>query len=263
MIKREIKISKISVEFYEAQAGWIRFRISADDQIFENRFSEVFDPIIDFKNWLEAISIGVQQTSFKFDPEGDDIKFNFERVSWDKEVLTISEPYEDGKVFLNANVDRKQVVKEFYMGLVNFSKSENYKPEEWEVEYIKERLCKIMRISEESLIDYLLDLERKELMTLLFNADPNYLISFPKAKDKNEEFNLFAKSVIEGEKSVEGFEKVETPMEWNIPSEYDYWTSEKKKEFIIECLNEATSGHYGIKLSEFHSDLITKYLYEE
>lgn len=254
---------EIIVNYYEVDGGWICFKVKAGEQIFDGRFSEVFDPLLDFKRWLEAIAIGVQQTSFEFDPEGNEILFDFKRVCWDREVFTIGEPYDDGVVFLKANVDRKQVVKAFYLGLVNFAKSDIYKPEEWEVEYVKERLCKALDISEDELAHQMLDMDRNELKKFLFNADPIYSISFPEAKDKNEEFNLFAKSVVEGEESVEGCEKVETPMEWNIPSNYDYWSSEKKKELITECLNEKTEGFRGMKLSEFQSNLIGKYLYEE
>lgn len=262
MTIRDIKTEDVSVDFYKVDAGWICFRVRAGEQLFDGRFSEVFDPIMDFKKWLEAIAIGVKQTSFDLDPEGNDVKFDFDRVCWDREVLTIGSPYEGGEVFIQANVLRKQVVKEFYMGLINFSKSDKYKPAEWETEYFKERLCKIMKIGEDELITQMLEFNRSELTKFLFNADPQYYISFPGAKNKNEEFNPFAKSVFEGEKLLEEFEKVEAPIEWNIPDDYDFWSHENKKKLIIECLNEETEGYRGVKLSEFQSDLIGGFLYE-
>ena len=85
----------MNVEFYEATEGWLWFKISAGDQVFDGRFSEVYDPIMDFKKWLEAIAIGVKQTSFDFDPEGDDVTFDFNRKRLDTEVLTICQPYDD------------------------------------------------------------------------------------------------------------------------------------------------------------------------
>jgi hypothetical protein len=263
METRDIKTEDLAIDFYEVDAGWICFRVKIGEQLFDGRFSEVFDPIMDFKKWLEAIAIGVQQASFDFDPEGNEIKFDFERVCWNQEVLTICEPYEDGEVYIKANVNRKQVVNEFYMGLINFSKSDKYKPKEWEIEYLGERLRKALKISQDELVNQMLELDRFELKEFLFNADPGYMISFPEAKDKNEAFNIFAKSVFEGEKSIEEFEKIETPIEWNVPEYYDHWTSEKKKEYIIECLNEETEGYSGMKLDEFQSNIIGRYLYEE
>ncbi len=262
MINRKIITENISVDFYDVDAGWIYFKVKVGEQLFDGRFSEVFDPIMDFKKWLEAIAIGVQQTSFDFDPEGNVIKFDFERVSWEREVFTILEPYENGEIFIKANVNRKQLVKEFYMSLINFSRSDKYKPAEWEIEYIKERLCKIMEISEDNLVNQMLEFDRNELKEFLFNVDPIYIISFPEAKDINEEFNIFAKSVFEGESSIEELEKEETPIVWHVPQDYDYWTLKKKREYIIECINEKTEGYGGMKLIEFKSNLIGKYLYE-
>lgn len=102
MINKENKTETVIVDFYNVDGGWIFFKVKVGEQLFDGRFSEVFDPIMDFKKWLEAIAIGVQQTSFEFDPEGNDIKFDIERVCWDREVLTICEPFEDGEVFINS-----------------------------------------------------------------------------------------------------------------------------------------------------------------
>ena len=66
MINRKIITENISVDFYDVDAGWIYFKVKVGEQLFDGRFSEVFDPIMDFKKWLEAIAIGVQQTSFDF-----------------------------------------------------------------------------------------------------------------------------------------------------------------------------------------------------
>lgn len=259
---RNIEISEIKVDFYEVDAGWIMFRINAGDQCFDGRFSEVFDPLPDFKKWLEAISIGVQQTSFDYDPEGDEIKFDFKKVCWDREVFSILDPYKNQRIYLKANVNRIQLVKALYLGLIKFYQSDKFISKEWEKEYIKERLCNTLKIGEKELITQMLEFDRKELGEFLFNIDPSYSISFPEAKDKNEECNLFEKSVIEGKDSVKDYEQVETPVEWNIPDDYDYWDKTRKEDFIIECINEETNGYSGSKLSEFRSELIGKYLYE-
>ncbi|HNQ67960.1 MAG TPA: hypothetical protein PKN32_06260 [Bacteroidales bacterium] len=258
------KISEISIEYYKVDTGWIFFKIYADKQSFESRFSEVFDPLPDFKKWLEAISIGVQQTSFEYDPEGTEIKFDFERVCWDREVLTISEAYKDGQIFIKANIDRRQLVKAFYHGLLTFSSTDKFDSEEWEVEYLKERLCKILKIDEETLIGQLADLDKKELGQVFFNADPTYFVSFPEATDKNEEWNMFLQDTIDKDKGTSNdLKRVETPAEWNIPDEYNFWTTDKKREFITECINEATNGYNGMKIDDFRSSIIEKYLDEE
>lgn len=258
------KIELLTVDFYEADAGWLRYKLTIGQQIFDNRFSHVWDPLPDLKHWLEAISIGVQQTSFQYDNEGEGIKFDFERVCWDREVLTISEAYENEEIFIKSNIDSRQIVKAFYLGLLTFASSDKYSSNEWEVEYLKERLCKILNIDEETLIEQLADLDKKELSELFFNANPIYYISFPEATDKNEEWNMFLQDTIDKDNGVTNeLKSVETPIESNIPDEYNFWTTDKKREFIIRCINETTHGYDGMKINDFRSSIIEKYLDED
>ena len=82
-----VDIEKLVVKFYEVEAGWFRFKLNIGEQFFDGQFSSVFDPILDFKYWLEAISIGVQQTSFRYNPEGNIIEFNFKKI--DRMVVSV------------------------------------------------------------------------------------------------------------------------------------------------------------------------------
>lgn len=239
MDNKKTYTEKVNVDFYKVDAGWLYFNVKVGEQLFNGVFSEVLDPVLNFKKWLETIAIGAQQVSFEFDPEGSIIRFTFEEVAKNREILTIYEPYEDkGEVFIKANVNRKQVVKEFYTSLINFSKSDKYKPKEWEIEYIKERLYKLLKVNENELIHQMLELNKDELKKLLFQADPSYMVSFSDTK---------------------GIQKG-APEEWNVPQDYDFYTIEKKKKYIIDCLNESTEGYCGMKLSEFQSNLIERYL---
>lgn len=264
-MRDKAKIEILIVDFYEVEAGWLAFKLTVGQQTYKDRFSHVFDPLPDLKYWLEAISIGVQQTSFQYDNEGEDIKFDFERVCWDREVLTISEAYEDGEIFIQANIDRQQMIKAFYLGLLTFASSDKFISKEWEVEYLKERLCKILNINEETLVEQFADLNKKELGEILFNADPMYYISFPEATDKNEEWNMFIQDTIDKDKGVSNeLKRVETPQEWNIPDEYDSWIKGEKRQFVIGCINEQTAGSYGgMKINDFRSTIIEKYLDDE
>ncbi len=194
-------IENLSINFYEVIYGWIYFKVEFENQLFEGRFSHVFDPIIDLKNWLEAISVGVQQTSFVYHPEGYEIKFDFQQTNYENEVFTITEQEETEIILLKAKINRRQLVKSFYLGLLLFASSDKFVSKEWEVELLKERLCKILELDENSLIEELADLDKLELGELLFNSDPSYLISFPNAKDKSEEIKLYIESIIENKNS--------------------------------------------------------------
>ncbi len=257
------KKETLIVDFYEVDTGWLRFKLTAGKETFTGRFSEVWDPLLDFKHWLEAISVGANQTSFTFDPEGNDIKFDFQRRTYDTEMLIISETYNEENTFINSVVDRKQIVKAFYLGLLNFANSDKFKSNEWEIEYIKERLCKALKMDETRIIEILLELDRKKLGEFLFNADPIYTISFPSAKDKREEIVLFYETSVQGNPVPDEHVMKETPNEWHISKYYDYWQTSKKRAFIIDCINERTNGYRGTKINDFRSKLIEQYLEDE
>lgn len=128
----------ISIHDITASAGWLFFTIKISNQEFKVAFSYVFDPLLDFKHWLEAIAIGVQQTTFNFNPEGPKTLFNFEKISWDTEQLTISSTFDDDvEFYIRANIDRKQLVRAFYFGIIDFSQSSKYDPKQWERVYQK------------------------------------------------------------------------------------------------------------------------------
>jgi hypothetical protein len=168
----EYKQEKIKVKFYESVVGWLRLKISAGEQYANLSFSHCFDPLPDLKCWLEAIALGVEQTSFSYNPEGNIIKFDFLETAYsvreteDDEppicysshsinVFSLSFPFysndkrfasntlemimanktlpnEQDEIFFKAWVDRKQIVKAFYKAVLDFSKSKRYKPKEWE-----------------------------------------------------------------------------------------------------------------------------------
>lgn len=263
-MKKEAKTEHLTVDFYEVGGGWLFFKLTIGEHTFDNRFSYVFDPLPDLKHWLEAISIGVQQTSFIYDNERTHIKFDFEWKGWHREVLTISDTLEDGQVLIQENINSRQIVKAFYLGLLTFASSDKFSSREWEVEYYKERLCEILNIDEETLIEQLTELDRNELVEILFKADPLYLVSFPEATDKNEEWDMFIQDTVDKENKVSNeLKRVETPIKWGVPDGYNFWTTDKKREYVIDSINRPTSGFDGTKINDFRSSIIEKYLDEE
>lgn len=261
-MRQEPKPELLSVVFYEANAGWLCYRLTVGKQSFTNRFSHVFDPLPDFKHWLEAIATSVQQASFEYNNEGDYIDFRFEQVSQDEAALTILGADENDDI--KALIDRRQIVEAFYRGLLTFASSDKFVAREWEPEPMKVRLGKILKIDEQTLIEHLTEFDKKELREILFNADPIYSISFPEAKDKNEEWRMFLQDALaEDEETSNELKRVSTPIGWEVPDEYDFWTRDKKREFVIKVLNEATMGYDGSKIDDFRSAIIEKYLSEE
>jgi len=250
----------LTVNFYKVDAGWLYFELTIGNQRFDGMFSAVFDPLLDLKQWLEAISSDVQQVSFTYNPEGTVIKFDFKKIDSEKEVFTISDIYGDEKCIIKAEVDRRQIVNAFYLGLLDFARSDKFKSKEWEIEYMKERMCKLSNLNEPELLDYLIDMDRNELIEIFFQVDPRYSVSYPNAKDKNEELKLFIENKIQDGKLPDNQKRVEERVELDIPQDFNYWTKEKRITFINERLKYPTNGYHGTKIKDFRSKIIEDFI---
>jgi len=253
--------NEFSVEFINAEAGWLKFNVSFSIQTFIGRFSYVYDPLPDFKHWLEAIVTGVEQTSFTFDSEGYETTFNFEKTTANEGIFTISDPSEDSaKFLLQAVVPCRQLIIAFYAGLLDFANSDKYVAKEWEPTSIAEKLSEMLHLKGMRLVEKLCGLDKNKLRSILFKADPCYKFTFPSAKNKDEELNLYIETVLNNKELPEGHTVVKKPVNWKIPKDYNSWPANKKITFIKECLAEKAYSYNGTKMKDFRSKLIDKYL---
>ena len=225
------KKEKLQIEYYDAKAGWINIRLKSCDKMYEERFSHVFDPLPDLKCWLEAIVIGVEQTSFTFDNEGNVIKFDVQRkwINCETEYLFTITWEDENRVVFQVLVDKKQMIDAFYSSLVNFYNSDKYNPKEWEFSITHNKLCNLLNLDYSQLIDYCAKLSKQKLIELL-----------------NE---------IEADEAV-----------WWVEEDYltDYFNKsfEDKKEDMKVLLNNNANPYNGMSLSDFRSKIIENYLNE-
>lgn len=182
-------MKKVSINFTEVKLDWINFIITVGNQSFKDRFSEVYGPLINYKKWLESISIGAQQTSFNYDNEGNEIKFDFEQVTYEKCVLSITEYYNPKRVFLKESIDRKQLVSELYNSLFNFYFSTAFDSKEWETENMKTKIRAFLKVNDNYIEDIMLNLSRAQMLNLLYFSDPVHTSKTDNSKD-NIESNL-------------------------------------------------------------------------
>lgn len=238
----DIKFNIVSIE-----AGWINFEIISGELKFEGQFSHVFDPLIDFKHWLEAIASDEQETSFKYDSEGFTVKLNYEWIYIDNQIFTITSEEKEKNVLLQVDINRKQFVNTIYHEFLSVINLDKFQSKEWAVELVKESLCRIYQIELTSLVDEMIELDFDELKNLLNHADNHY------SDFISQSLNLkyFVKNI-----EIENFKNDG----WNIPIDYNYWGIQQKHNFIIECLNERISPYKGTKFKEFKSEIIEKYL---
>lgn len=290
---------KLNVEFAETDYGWIYLTLTIGENSYQTRFSEVFDPLPRFKYWLEAISVGVQQCSFSFDPEGDEIKFDFESIAWNRKLFTVSYAYgEINEFFLSDYIDRKHLVETFYCGFRDFCNSPNFNKYNWEriscAEYLIEWLesdyqtivIGLLQFSKEELDKWFSKVEMLPRKTLFSeaekiehsnelklqaekwknNAPPEILKIFNDEKSTN-----FAErhicNIQVGEITDNSnfdldneFQVVEINNYDRIPISYDNWSFVEKKKFIEDYLSSNCSDFDGTKIADFKSTIIEDYL---
>jgi len=228
----EQNIEKLQIEYYDVEAGWMNIRLKAGDKMYEERMSHVFDPLPDLKLWLEAIVLGVEQTSFTFNNEGSMIKFNAKRRWVNRKInylLTII--WEDGnKIEFQVLVDKKQMIDAFYTTLVNFFNSDKYVPRKWERQTIYDKIEKYFKINHEQILDYCAKLSKQELIDLF--------------------------------KTIEA-DVADWWIENDYPQDYDTQSFEDKRENMKYLLEKNANPYDGTSLSDFCSEIIEKYLNEK
>lgn len=132
------KTEKIKVTLKNTCASVIELKIVTRNKHFESYFSLSFDPTSDYRNWLQAIAIGVYQTSFRFFPEWEDeIVFDFTKENDNTGIFTIYSS-DKKKVFLNVLVGRRQLVNAFYNRTLEFINSQKNNPKSIDFEKSEE-----------------------------------------------------------------------------------------------------------------------------
>ena len=222
-------IEKLEIEYYDAEAGWINIRLKAGNKIYEERMSHVFDPLPDLKCWLEAIVIGVEQTSFTFDNEENVIKFDAQRkwINRKKKYLFTIIWEDENRVEFQVLVDKKQMIDAFYSRLVSFYKSDKYNPREWEFHITHNKLCSFLNLDYSQLIDYCAKLSKLKLIELLKGIEANEAVWW---------------------------------IEDDYPTDYDAKSFEDKREDMKELFENNANPYDGLSLSDFRSEIIENYL---
>ncbi|MEJ7849648.1 MAG: hypothetical protein WKF92_16310 [Pyrinomonadaceae bacterium] len=146
MTTRHDQTQTLSIEFIECRWGLLFFNLHLGEKIFETNFSNVFDPLPSLKHWLEAVAIGVDQCSFQYDPEGDDVCFNFERRCYDFEVFSVGYAYDDEKSYFEGKIGRRQLVEAFYRGFLEYGNSPEFDRDSWAHDCIGEGSSELSEI---------------------------------------------------------------------------------------------------------------------
>jgi len=260
----DCNLEKIDVRYSQSRS-WLFLHVFSSDQSVSIRMLDRCDPIPDLINWLEAISADVMEDSLIIDGEGIEEELKFVNRGNDQIMLVIgpancSEQY----VQVRAIVNKRQAIEAFYGGLKNFANSDSYKPEDWEIETMEDRLLKTSGKDTEQVLDELAALAADDLEKLFFSVAPGYQVSWPALGDDAQE---------QWKKSMDFFDDQDnkehelgmktTPIEWKVDKDYDSWSLPWRKTYLQKYIQVSLDGHEGTKLKKVHSPTIEAYLNSE
>lgn len=240
--------SKFQVHFTHAKDGYLYYEIQYGNIFFKNEFDAAFDPIMDLKNWLEEISRGLEnQNTIRIENGGELIHFLFKEVQ-NKGFLFLSD-YHPNKPILQIPTTRKELVRNFYRAVIDFSNSPKYEPKEWERIYLKDLLCKDFGgVNEEVLVKMLLCMNRENLLKVLFKTK-KWSVSY--------QFKANRIKYIDSYYFANHFTNA-------LPKNYDELSELKKEEIILNWLNQIVNqkNWNGTSLREFKSEIIEEFLFD-
>lgn len=223
----------LAADFYEVESGMLKFRLSMGTQSFEGSFADAVEPLLDFRHWLEAIAVGVQQCSFLYWEGGDAMRLSIERspmtVNADVSVFCLQE--EVGDVLMLGHVYRRQLVEAFYKGFFALVRSEHFRQRQCHNTTLSEYLMEKMQLPEDGVLDRLAS-SNSALLASMVTAEMGctlFVMGKPPRAPK---------------------------------AEYDTWSKEKRLEFLKPYMGVHIADCSASKVYRVFSRLIEQYLAE-
>lgn len=237
---------KIYFHFYYVEAGFIQFHVIAGAQAYRTTFSNVFDPIRDLKNWLEALCTGVYECTFYYDEEGPQTLWSYTQVRWDASVFQIKE-YPDGEVLLSCKIERKNLISDIYTAFLELFASDRYDPEEWETVEAWERLFHLTGKTYNELLNDMSVMSREDLNRILSYMNYYKVI-------KSDRIFSYDELILTDDDLTNDY----------LPPDYDALPLSGKRKALKTCLKRYINDyHNGEKVEIFRSDVVNNYLWKE
>jgi len=171
---------KLTFSFGNCDAGWIELTIEVNQKKVKLDLSWAVDPFPDIIAWLESISRNIEEAAFTLDEEGHEVCFRYKR-STDGISMVFSLVSGSTGEMLAVEVDRFQLVSEFYTKLKEYGRSDRYIPAQWESETLFDKLKKhyALNLTRREYVAFLRKMSGQAIRKYFRNADDSFDRTFP------------------------------------------------------------------------------------
>lgn len=242
-------IEKLEIEFAQSEFDWINFTVKLGQRSYDAYFTAVFDPISDFKFWLEEIALGGENCVFSWEGEGPSFSFEFKRTGKHLGIFTAGR-YDEGDI--SGCVDRRELLATLYRGFISFGYSHKYMWMNYQRMDMWEILTTAIGIEYPALIETLADFDRDALTRFFSEARPKLrlAICYSNQHYRWADWGFRLDSDLGTRQRVPGWHKAGLPLIWNVPANFEKWDRLARLD-LAEYSITATSHNYpdGVRLS--------------
>jgi len=233
-----------AVKFEDVVAGWMNFQLISSQKNYSTRFTDMHDPLLAFKRWLELLA-DEQTAVFSFDTEEKIVEFSW--IKEEESMFLVTE-IENGKreQILSLTISAKELLTAFYRAFFEFIQSESYRALEWQGSNVLDEMGEKYQFSETELLDLLGNLNRKEIKEFLsYEGNFEILLEEESANPRKDFLQIL--EIIKSDADLDTLEGVTSREDavFDLPKNYDLLSLEEKRQFICDSLQSGMVTYGG------------------
>lgn len=247
------------VKFLDCDSGWIHLHVSHGGDTLKINLSHVFEPLPSLLAWLEAIAVGVDECSFEIDEEGTMVMFRASSRGGGNIRVRIEPSYEF-KPF-DFNLPARQFVGTIYQAFIDFSRSSEYKPQQWEMFTLADSVIERSGLTCQQWVNSLLSVNKRELQKTIWRMDRQVYVDMDNELDREGSRYATDEEVLEltGKPPVPGKLLHFWPLdEWD-----GLHGDDARRQLLQDLLKERVGSWSGVPWRHMRSKLLDSWLAAE
>lgn len=230
-------LERLEIEFGKSEFDWIHFTVKLGERSYPAYFTAVFDPIQNFRIWLEEIATGGRECRFHWEGEGPSFLFEFERMG--RHLGKFRAGYLDEPDHIGGVVDRRQLLTALYRGFLSYAHSYKFIWINYDECEFWQLLTHATGMDYPALIEALADFEREKLVKLFSEAHPRMRLSINYSNEVR--WGFYLSSEMGNRPRPDDWHKRGFPLHWTVPAGIDKWDRRAK----LDLAELSVSRHVG------------------